>query len=76
MSEKVHRVVVDFCADEIGEIDKVYEAIEKLLVEMGGIGILSAEGLIDFTACDHAHYDFKSHGRHCPCGALMVDFGD
>jgi hypothetical protein len=26
--------------------------------------------------CDHAHWDFAKHGRHCSCGALMVDPGD
>ena len=28
------------------------------------------------TSCDHAQYSFKEHGRYCPCGTCMVDFGD
>lgn len=28
------------------------------------------------TPCDHAGYRFELHGRVCPCGEWMVDFGD
>lgn len=28
------------------------------------------------TECDHRQYDFEKHGRYCPCGTVMVDFGD
>lgn len=27
-------------------------------------------------SCDHKHYSFEKHGRHCTCGTIMVDFGD
>src|SRR3989344_2721684 len=26
--------------------------------------------------CDHRHYQFLEHGRHCTCGSLMCDPGD
>ena len=26
--------------------------------------------------CDHKHWDFRTHVRYCPCGTVMVDFGD
>lgn len=26
--------------------------------------------------CDHSQWSFKTHGRICSCGTLMVDFGD
>lgn len=26
--------------------------------------------------CDHQQYDFGKHGRYCPCGTVMADFGD
>ncbi|MDO8451526.1 MAG: hypothetical protein Q7S76_01520 [bacterium] len=26
--------------------------------------------------CDHRLYSFQKHGRICPCGTMMVDFGD
>lgn len=28
------------------------------------------------SGCDHAHYDFRKHGRICTCGTLMVNPGD
>ena len=27
-------------------------------------------------ACNHAQWSFQKHGRYCPCGTCMVDFGD
>lgn len=26
--------------------------------------------------CDHKNWTFEKHGRVCPCGVFMVDFGD
>lgn len=26
--------------------------------------------------CSHEQWDEKTHGRYCPCGTIMVDFGD
>jgi hypothetical protein len=28
------------------------------------------------TPCDHIHWNFKTHGRICSCGTVMVDPGD
>ena len=27
-------------------------------------------------ACDHSRWNFTEHGRYCPCGTIMMDFGD
>ena len=26
--------------------------------------------------CDHREYDYARHGRYCPCGTCMMDYGD
>ena len=26
--------------------------------------------------CDHSQWSFARHGRICPCGTMMRDFGD
>ena len=28
------------------------------------------------TGCDHRQYNFEKHGCYCPCGTVMVDFGN
>ena len=28
------------------------------------------------TGCDHTLWKFEKHGRYCPCGTVMIDFGD
>jgi hypothetical protein len=26
--------------------------------------------------CNHSGYSYEKHGRYCPCGTVMHDFGD
>lgn len=48
----------------IADADKIAEA-------------LVAEGWTLLRApCDHKQWSFKTHGRVCPCGVYMQDFGD
>ncbi len=28
------------------------------------------------TSCNHKQWKFEKHGRYCPCGTIMIDFGD
>ena len=28
------------------------------------------------TNCDHRNWIFEKDGRYCPCGTVMIDFGD
>lgn len=39
------------------------------LDHLAGMGLLA-------LPCDHTEWVFEKHGRCCPCGELMVDFGD
>jgi predicted RNase H-like HicB family nuclease len=37
---------------------------------------VEARSKAEAVQCTHADYSFAKHGRYCPCGVLMADFGD
>ena len=39
-------------------------------------GHVPQDGEPSNAQCNHRAWTFKKHGRICPCGAWIVDFGD
>lgn len=75
-------------ADMMARLDKLQTwLILKCSRANGDREFLSAHQLIQDTrafiverlyakVCDHSQWRFERHGRLCPCGKMMADFGD
>lgn len=61
---------VSFLAHTSDTAREAAQEIERLRFEAAHPQFRSA------GSCNHSHYEFEKHGRHCTCGALMVDLGD